>query len=523
MYRKQHNGQLCIEEFHLPFGGTLDPENCWVVLSQLIPWQELEATYAPQFSATIGAPAKSVRLAFGALYIKQRLGLSDEETVRQLQENAYMQYFLGFSGYSSKAPFDPSMMVHFRKRLSDKDLRTINELIVKRGKEMLVEAVAAGMDDSDEPDDPDGDGGEQLSLDSMVKPADWPEGKNWGTISIDASCTPADITYPTDLKLLNEARHSTERIIDDLCRQSTGFGRHRPHYNRGKARASFLTIAKQKKPRHRKLKAAVRKQLSYLQRNLEAIDALIAVGACLSALREHWWQKLLACSELARQQGILLASNTRSLPHRLVTLVQKQVRPIVRGKARAAVEFGAKISVTIENGFPFLHRISWDAYNEGEDLISQAEKYKKDNGCHPERICADRIYINRENRHFCLRNGIRLSGKPLGRPPKDPELNAARRQQLSADQRRRNEVEGSFGTGKRKYSLDRIMAKLTHGAETTISMAFVVMCSEKVLRLLRLFCVLVLGWLYGLCSNQESDSGGYHSFSRQSCVLLLTA
>jgi hypothetical protein len=57
-----------------------------------------------------GAPAKPVRLAFGALFIKQRLGLTDEE----IRENAYMQFFLGFAGYSSKAPFDPSMMLHFR-------------------------------------------------------------------------------------------------------------------------------------------------------------------------------------------------------------------------------------------------------------------------------------------------------------------------------------------------------------------------------------------------------------------------
>lgn len=81
MYRKQHNGQPSIEEFHLPFGGTLDPENRWVLLSALMPWEELEETYSPQFSPTVGPPAKHVRLAFGALFIKQRLGLTDEETV----------------------------------------------------------------------------------------------------------------------------------------------------------------------------------------------------------------------------------------------------------------------------------------------------------------------------------------------------------------------------------------------------------------------------------------------------------
>jgi hypothetical protein len=497
MYRKHHNGQLSIEEFHVPFGGTLDPENRWVLFASLMPWEELEETYAPQFSPKTGAPAKPVRLAFGALFIKQRLGLTDEETVEQIRENPYVQFFLGFAGYSNKPPFDPSMMVHFRNRFSEDDLKRINELIAERGKAMLIEAVSS-LPDDDDSGDPDAEAGNQLSIDDLVKPADWPEGKNWGTLSIDASCTPADITYPTDLKLLNEARESTDRIIDDLCKQGSNLRKHRPRYDRGAARANFLGVAKQKKPRRRKIQAAIRRQLDYLQRNLDAIDALIASGASLSVLKTHWWQKLLVISELHRQQSILLNAKTRSIPDRIVNLVQRQVRPIVRGKARAACEFGAKISVSVKNGFAFLHRISWDAYNESEDLIPQAKKYKQEYGCYPERICADRIYINRKNRNFCTRHNIRLSGKRLGRPPKDPEINAAQKQQASADQRKRNEVEGCFGSGKRKYSLDLIMARLPKGAETLISMAFVVMCAEKIRRLLRLFFVIIFAWFYAV-------------------------
>jgi hypothetical protein len=189
-----------------------------------------------------------VRLAFGALFIKQRLGLTDEETVEQIRENAYMQFFLGFAGYSSKPPFDPSMMVHFRNRFSEEDLKRTNELIAERGKAILIEAVSSLEDDGDS-GDPDAEAGNQLSIDDLVKPADWPEGKNWGTLSIDASCTPADITYPTDLKLLNEERESTDRIIDDLCKQRSSLRKHRPRYDRGSARANFLNVAKQKKPR----------------------------------------------------------------------------------------------------------------------------------------------------------------------------------------------------------------------------------------------------------------------------------
>jgi hypothetical protein len=119
------------------------------------------------------------------------------------------------------------------------------------------------------------------------------------------------------------------------------------------------------------------------------------------------------------------------------------------------------------------------------------------------RICADRIYISTKNRNFCKKHNIRLSGKRLGRPPKDPEVNAAHKQQLSADQRRRNEVEGVFGSGKRKYSLQLIMARLPKGAESSITMAFLVMCAEKILRLLRLFFVAIYVWFCTWCGAGE--------------------
>jgi transposase, IS5 family len=92
------NFRGALKEFHVPFCSTLDPDNRWVLLAELIPWQKLEEAYAPQFNANVGALAKPVRLAFGSLYIKQRLGLADKETVLQILENPYMQFFLGLSG-----------------------------------------------------------------------------------------------------------------------------------------------------------------------------------------------------------------------------------------------------------------------------------------------------------------------------------------------------------------------------------------------------------------------------------------
>jgi hypothetical protein len=94
MYRKLHQGWLSIEAFHLPFYGILEPTNLWVLLAELIPWQELEETYAPQFSANVGAQAKHAKLAFGSLYIKHCLGYTNGETVLQIQENHYIKFFL---------------------------------------------------------------------------------------------------------------------------------------------------------------------------------------------------------------------------------------------------------------------------------------------------------------------------------------------------------------------------------------------------------------------------------------------
>lgn len=91
---------------------------------------------------------------------------------------------------------------------------------------------------------------------------------------------------------------------------------------------------------------------------------------------------------------------------------------------------------------------------------------------------------------------IRLSGKRLGRPPKEPDINAANKQQLSADQPKWNEVEEMFGSGKRKHSRRLFMTRLAKSEEASISMTFLVMCAEKIRRHLRPFLVFISAWLY---------------------------
>ncbi|ROV64237.1 transposase, partial [Streptomyces globisporus] len=107
-----------LENFYLPFGGRLNPANRWVQLAALIPWGIVEEKYVRSFqSPAIGQKAYSARIALGSLIIKERLGLSDRETTLQIQENPYLQFFLGYTEYVDEEPFHHSLLTHFRERL----------------------------------------------------------------------------------------------------------------------------------------------------------------------------------------------------------------------------------------------------------------------------------------------------------------------------------------------------------------------------------------------------------------------
>ena len=110
-------------------------------MADLIPWQEFEEEYASIFSSEMGAPAKSFRMALGALIIKEKLGITDRETVEQIKENPYLQYFIGMSSYSNEAPFDASMLVHFRERISANVVNKVNQVMVKKIQESASTSV----------------------------------------------------------------------------------------------------------------------------------------------------------------------------------------------------------------------------------------------------------------------------------------------------------------------------------------------------------------------------------------------
>lgn len=556
MYRMPETQQLTFDKFFLPFGGKLRRDNRWVRLADLIPWAEFESAYAKTLTDShMGCPAKSVRVALGALIIKERLGASDRETVAQIQENPYLQYFLGFREFRTTRPFDPSLFVQFRKRLGLELITQVNDRVCalagvpqpsvatpssppQRSSEPLDEAsdeASRVSCDTSSPPEPNSSDFPNESLTASSAPtgapcptpedtgagtdptplsesptSDTPEpdgssattsetsSANRGKLIMDASCAPADIAYPTDLNLLNEAREQAEQIIDVLYEpvqeQIT-----KPRTYRRKARKAYLTAAKARRLSLAKRRKAVGQQLRFLRRDLRHIDALLTHDeVTLALLSSRQYRQLLVIQDVARQQQEMFDQRSCRVDGRIVSLSQPHVRPIVRGKASSPTEFGAKLSVSVIDGFVFLDHLDWENFNESTRLISQVEDYKARFGVYPASVHADKIYRTRANRAYCRTRGIRLSGPPLGRPPKQTEENRAEREAQKRlarqDEGDRNIVEGKFGQAKRRFSLGRVMTKLADTSACAIAVTLLVVNLSKWLHIhfFAFFCLLVL-------------------------------
>lgn len=431
MYKiREEQTQLGFEDFNQPIGLRMNPDNRWIQKADLIPWCELEADYAKLFKndSKRGNVAKPFRLAFGALLIQLEYAFSDEETVLQIQENPYLQYFVGLPGYQEHKPFDSSTMVYFRKRLTAERVSEINERILASHETLPpVNSKKRRNAKTDPKRNDDND--------------DTP---NLGTLMLDATCAPSQIKYPLDTDLLNDSRLNTERMIKEICHEH---GIKKPRTYPKQARKAHLAIAKRKKKSKKIIRKAVRKQLVYLTRNGGCLTKWQEQGIVLSELQTI---DFYTAMRILEQQQEMYDTHTHSVANRIVSFSQPFLRPIVRGKAKATTEFGVKLDISQANGFVRIERMSFDAFNESEDLIDAVESYRDRTGNYPERVLVDQIYRTRNNRDFCKKHDIRLSGPKLGRPKKENTVTKKEEYQDNCD---RIQVEREFSLAKRCHGL----------------------------------------------------------------------
>lgn len=471
---KRHNGQISLYENPAFFGGIpLNPENEWVRLASVLPWDQIEEHYAAMFAGrTVGQPADSARIAVGSQIIKNWYGFSDERVTEEIAMNPYLQYFLGFTEFQHKCPFDASSMTRFRQRITPELMVWINDFII--GRDDDNQAGGSGGTDNKN--------GEEEQ-----------ETEKQGTLILDATCVPQDIRFPTDASILDECRTSAESIIDTLHNAGMTDGK-KPRTYRKKARKAYNSFSKARKKTKRSIRKAVGQQLRYLRRDLGHIAKICGKHSeALQFLSKRQYNRLLVIQEVYRQQEEMFRTSTHTVADRIVSVSQPWVRPIVRGKQTADVEFGSKVEMAVDNGFMRVEKISWDAFNECTTLQASVESYRQAHGYYPERVLVDTIFRTRENIRYCNGLGIHLNGPKLGRRPKDPKLYKKQVYEEWLESGERGEIERGFGVGKRRYTLDCLMTRLQHTSEVTICATVLVMNLRKKLRLLlRPFWEIVL-------------------------------
>ncbi len=432
--------QLSFFQFNASCGMQLDSQNEWIKDANRLPWKVWEISYASMFPGIKGCVAKPCRMVLGSLIIQQRMGFSDRDLVKQIQENPYYQYFIGVESFQHTPPFVPTILVEWRKR--------IDVSFIIRANDALCDAIPKGRKKS-------------FGLKSR--------GTLIATQVCDATVAPQNIRFPQDTSLLNEARTKLEKMIDWICSE---YGLQKPRTYRKVAHKEYLAYAKSKKPSVDRIRLTIRQQLGYVHRDLKYIDTFFQNGY---ELDRKYHDDLETIRKVYEQQKYMLENKTHKVADRIVSISQPYVRPIVRGKVNKPTEFGAKLHLSIDEwGFARIEYLSFDAYNEGPMLIQALEAYKYHHGCYPTRVLVDQIYRTRLNIAFCQKNGIRISGPRLGRPAKKDETRKKDAKTAAQDNADRIQIERYFSTAKRRNGMGLITKKREDTSLTTIALSILV-------------------------------------------------
>ena len=434
--------QQKIEEFGNLYHMKLDPQNRWVLLARHLPWDSLVKIYCEHFS-NLGRITVNPRIVIGSLIVKHKLGLSDLETVQTIQENPYIQYFLGFEEFIIQTPFSASLFVEWRKKLGNETFNQFADVLFKVCFSEKIKVDSIGSEKENTPI-------KQLP--------------NKGKLKLDATVADQYITYPNDLGLLNKGREKTEQMIDslfDLLRDQLAI---KPRSYRKEARRRYLAESKKRQKNKVSLRKAIRYQLNCLDRNIRSINKMLDL-LTINPLAHKTMRDFWIIQTLNDQQRMMYDEKINRCDHRIVSIGQPHVRPILRGKQGKKVEFGAKLGLALSDGFVKAQTISWDAYNESADLIPHVLAYQQLYGYFPELVQVDKIYGTNANRKWCKENGIRMTVTPKGKPKTmTPYQKRKHRKELSE----RNEVEGKIGQAKQGYGLNQIKAKLDQTSQSWI-------------------------------------------------------
>ncbi len=400
----------------MPFGGKLNPDNRWMKLHDLIPWEELEKIYRKYFS-DLGRPGKDSQLVNGLMIMKHQKVISDEETVKDFVENPYIQFFCGYEQFVTEKEIDSSTLTRMRKRLGVEYFKKFETEILNllKGRKIIK-------------------GREQ---------------------QIDATVFPSNITYPTDTGLLEKVRVWLVEKIREIEKKLKIKERARTYCR--KAKFVYLKFQKKRKKKAKETRKATKQVLQYVRRNKEQLKKLLErAGDFVDDEIARIKEKLSDAEEIYRQQLEMFKKKIHTMEDRIVSFHKPHIRPIVRGKSGKEVEFGPKASVSLVDGYLFLDKFSTDAYNEGTVLSESLKLHEDRFGKKPDVIITDKIYRNKKNREMLGEERIKAAFVPLGRKS---SLTKKMEEWVKRKQRKRNQIEGFIGVSKVHRGLERLLYK----------------------------------------------------------------
>ena len=401
-------------------------------VDELLSNAQLLKPFEEAFDPSLGRPGTAVGIYLRMMYLKFRWGLSYEEVEREVRERLPWRYFCRLS-LMDPVP-DATTLIKLNQRFGEARITGLNKHLIK-----------------------------QLLKTRSIKPR---------RIRIDSTTLEAHISYPNDVGVIHQA-------VKTLTRTAAGLGKKITSHVRATKRALFnwsqtaKANPKERQEKGRKLLKKVAKLAKHtVDESRQTFKALQGSVSDQSAkLKQRFCEQIKLAQAILSQTEQKLQGN-KTIPERIVSFYDSEVRPIRKGKLNKAVEFGRTLQLVQDSSGVILHyEVHRGNPNDSAQLVSVLRQAKTTLRIKPKELATDRGYYSHENVLKLGKAGIeKVSIPKVGRLNKAEKLHQ-RQMWFRQLQRFRCGIEASISMLKRKFSLGRVLAKGSAGTAIWTGMA----------------------------------------------------
>jgi hypothetical protein len=383
------------------------------LIYQAIPWSDLAKSLKIRKNKKGPDPIFSPQGMLALMVLKSYVGCSDKKLINHINGNIDFQMFCGiFLGPERITNY--KIVSDIRCTLSKgMDMRKLQEVLATYWKPYL--------------------NGTNIMLE-------------------DATCYETSMRYPTNVKLLWESTEWSYKQLKIICKY---LKIRMPRNKYEEQWEKYNNYSHKRKRTHNETTKRIRSLIYLLDKIVGLLRDIENKYQERLDLPTRYYTNIKIIRKVLKQQQEMFKTGT-SVPERIVSISKSYIRPIVRGKEVKAVEFGAKVNMIQFDGINFIEHLSFNAFNEGTRLVKSI-RYGRSLFGKITHISADDIYATNANRKYSTAAHIVTNFKRKGRAGKHEE----HRKIISKELRKERTIrmEGSFGTEKEHYGLQKIKAR----------------------------------------------------------------